>query len=952
MPLKLDVKRQLLARSDRVKCVDLHPTEPWMLVSLYNGNVHIWNYETQVIVKSFEVCDLPVRAVKFIPRKNWVITGSDDMQLRIFNYNTLERVHLVEAHSDYIRSIAVHPTQPFVLTSSDDMMIKLWNWEKNWACTQVFEGHTHYVMQIVINPKDNNTFASASLDRTVKVWQLGSTSPNFTLEGHEKGVNCVDYYHGGDKPYLISGADDRLVKIWDYQNKTCIQTLEGHAQNISAVTFHPELPIIMTGSEDGTVRIWHANTYRLESTLNYNLERVWAIACLKGSNNVVIGYDEGSILIKLGREEPAMSMDSSGKIIWAKHSELQQANLKAMVDAEIKDGERLPLVVKDMGSCEIYPQTVSHNTNGRFVVVCGDGEYIIYTAMALRNKSFGSAQEFVWALDSSEFAVRESTTSIKIFKNFKEKKTFKPEYGAEGIFGGHMLGVKSISGLAFYDWETLDLVRRIEIQPKHVYWSENGELVCIAAEDSFYILRYKAEAVTDAKQHPESISEDGIEESFDVLGTHLETVKTGLWVGDCFIYTNSLNRLNYYVGGEIVTVAHLDRIMYLLGYIPKDNRLYLGDKELNVISYSLLLSVLEYQTAVMREDFETAQSVLPSIPWEQRTRVAHFLEKQGFKIQALTVSTDPDHKFELALQLGDLKVAYKLAKESMSEQKWKRLSELALSKCEFQLAEECLHHAKDYGGLLLLATSSGNASMVEKLAQSAELEGINNVAFMSYFLLGKKEKALNMLVQSKRLPEAAFFARTYLPSQASRIVKLWKESFKKTNEKASYALADPEEYENLFPTFNLLLKTEQFMKQSQIRLPASSYPKANSSAEKDPVEAMLEAEASGKFVYVADDDGTGSQHSLSEGAGDTSSFADNFASSFKTSKWAQSASESEELKSLLGNEGKSKDEAANYQSKPAEPELSPDEELELDLNNFVLDEDVEMAGNLDDEDID
>jgi len=117
---------------------------------------------------------------------------------------------------------------------TDDMLIKLWNWEKQWACQQVFEGHTHYVMQIMINPKDNNTFASASLDRTVKVWQLGSSTPNFTLEGHEKGVNCVDYYHAGDKPYLISGADDRLVKIWDYQNKTCVQTLEGHAQNISA----------------------------------------------------------------------------------------------------------------------------------------------------------------------------------------------------------------------------------------------------------------------------------------------------------------------------------------------------------------------------------------------------------------------------------------------------------------------------------------------------------------------------------------------------------------------------------------------------------------------------------------------------------------------------------------------------------------------------------------------
>ena len=71
------------------------------------------------------------------------------------------------------------------------------------------------------------------------------------------------------------------------------------------------------------------------------------------------------------------------------------------------------------------------------------------------------------------------------------------------------------------------------------------------------------------------------------------------------------------------------RIMYLLGYIPKDNRLYLGDKELNIISFSLLLSVLEYQTAVMRRDFETADKVLPTIPREHRTRVAHFLEKQA-----------------------------------------------------------------------------------------------------------------------------------------------------------------------------------------------------------------------------------------------------------------------------------------------------------------------------------
>uniref|UniRef100_A0A3Q2PXZ3 COPI coat complex subunit beta 2 n=1 Tax=Fundulus heteroclitus TaxID=8078 RepID=A0A3Q2PXZ3_FUNHE len=273
-----------------------------------------------------------------------------------------------------------------------------------------------------------------------------------------------------------------------------------------------------------------------------------------------------------------------------------------------------------MGSCEVYPQTIQHSPNGRFVVVCGDGEYIIYTAMALRNKSYGSAQEFVWAHDSSQYAIREGNSVVKIFKNFKEKKTFKPGFGADCIFGGFLLGVRSNSGLAFYGWETSDLIRRVEILPKHIFWSDSGELVCIATEESFFVLRFLMERVTTAQESREMLTEDGIEDAFEVLGEVQEVVKTGLWVGDCFIYTSSVNRLNYYVGGEIITIAHLDRTMYLLGYIPKDDRLYLGDKELNIISYSLLLSVLEYETAVMRKDFNTADRVLPTIPLEQRTR--------------------------------------------------------------------------------------------------------------------------------------------------------------------------------------------------------------------------------------------------------------------------------------------------------------------------------------------
>ncbi|KAK0415577.1 hypothetical protein QR680_012008 [Steinernema hermaphroditum] len=853
MPLRLDVKRKLLARSDRVKSVDLHPTEPWMLVSLYNGNVHIWNYDTQTLLKSFEVCELPVRAAKFVARKNWVITGSDDMNLRVYNYNTLERVHQFEAHSDYLRSIAVHPTQPFVLTSSDDMFIKLWDWDNKWQLKQTFEGHTHYVMQVVVNPKDNNTFATASLDKTIKVWQFGSPQPNFTLEGHDKGVNCVDYYHGGDKPYLISGADDRLVKIWDYQNKTCVATLEGHSHNVAAVCFHPELPIIITGSEDSTVRLWHANTYRLETTLNYGLERIWCIHALSGSNTVALGYDEGSVTIKLGREEPAVSMDASGKILWAKHSEMQQANLKTLDAATleaVQDGERLSLGVKDMGACEIYPQTLQHSSNGRFVVACGDGEYIIYTAMALRNKAFGSGLEFVWGADPSVYAVRESSTTVKLFKNFKEVNTLRPDLVMEGIDGGHLLAARSSSSLCFYDWESMQLIRRIDIAAKKIYWSESGELVVIATDDQFFVLKFDASQLVNVD--PTDIHEDGIEAAFEVIGEQKETIKTGFWIGDCFIFTNSQNRLNYYVGGEIVTIAHMDRPLYLLGYIPKDSRIYACDKDLNVVSYKLLLSVLEYQTAVMRRDFDHADHLLKSIPRDQRTRVAHFLEKQGFKRQALAVSQDSEHKFDLALALGELKIASDLAADADSEDKWKQLAQAATAKSELKLAGDCLARAKDYGGLLLLASCAGSSDLMEQLAVGSGASGNQNVSFLSYLMLGKVDKCLDILIESDRLPEAAFFARTYCPSQVSRIVALWKDRSAQNGRKnVTESLADPTNYENLFPGYSESLKGEQFVKElSNLSIPATA--KVPSTVNRNIIEEMQEAENSGSLIFNED----------------------------------------------------------------------------------------------------
>lgn len=322
--------------------------------------------------------------------------------------------------------------------------------------------------------------------------------------------------------------------------------------------------------------------------------------------------------------------------------------------------------------------------------------------------------------------------------------------------------------------------------------------------------------------------EDGVESAFEVVTDINESVRTGQWVGDCFIYTNSTNRLNYLVGDQTYTISHFDQAMYVLGYLPRDGRIYLSDKDVNVVSFGLSLSMVEYQTVVLRGDMDLAAELLRDVPQDQMNKVARFLEGQGYKEMALEVATDPEHRFELSLSLNDMETALEIAREANVEHKWKIVGDAAMTGWNLALAQECFTNAKDLGSLLLLYTASGNKDGLRVLSQQASEAGLHNVAFSTLWSLGDIDACLDLLVQTNRLAEAVLFAQTYKPSSAPGLVMKWKESLEQNGKTKISRLigippgaTDSAADDDLFPEWDEYLRLE---KEGVSAAPQSSEP--------------------------------------------------------------------------------------------------------------------------------
>ena len=173
---------------------------------------------------------------------------------------------------------------------------------------------------------------------------------------------------------------------------------------------------------------------------------------------------------------------------------------------------------------------------------------------------------------------------------------------------------------------------------------------------------------------------------------------------------------------------------------------------------------------------------------------------------ALSVSTDPDHRFDLAISLNDLETALDLvrsAPEAGSQAKWKLVGDKALSAWQMDLAQESFEKANDLPALLLLYTSLSDRTGLTKLASLASEKGATNIAFAAHLQLGDSQACIDILAKTGRLPEAALFARSYNTKAVPGVVKQWKKELEGAGKgKVADIIADPEEDSDLFPEGN------------------------------------------------------------------------------------------------------------------------------------------------------
>jgi WD40 repeat protein len=120
-------------------------------------------------------------------------------------------------------------------------------------------GHEHMVMFAAYSP-DGSRIATASADRTARIWNAATGEEIAVLRGHEHSVTHVAFSRDGSR--IVTASVDGTARIWDATTAKEIAVLRGHTLSaaLNSASFSPDGSRVVTASGDNTARIWDATT--------------------------------------------------------------------------------------------------------------------------------------------------------------------------------------------------------------------------------------------------------------------------------------------------------------------------------------------------------------------------------------------------------------------------------------------------------------------------------------------------------------------------------------------------------------------------------------------------------------------------------------------------------------------------------------------------------------------